>query len=170
VPNVVNVSNRKGILTGIWFHIMKKKLDFEILNVTSQLTELHCCICASIYFYINLKNRTIRAAPWQNQLVRLRPAWIQTSLSIRAGWPGSMLFAISFSTCYRICKPILFTSHNFVHCYIIIKSKYTIVYCMSGGFCMYTGRVADMVWLNPPYMYNMVMWLYCEMIYLIYDR
>jgi hypothetical protein len=28
----------------------------------------------------------------------------QTSLRIRAVWSGSMLFAISFSTCYRVCK------------------------------------------------------------------
>jgi hypothetical protein len=34
----------------------------------------------------------------------LRPAWIQTSLRIRAVWSGSMLSAISFSTCYRVCK------------------------------------------------------------------
>jgi hypothetical protein len=36
--------------------------------------------------------------------VRLRPAWIQTILRIHAVWSGSMLFAISFSTCYRVCK------------------------------------------------------------------
>jgi hypothetical protein len=36
----------------------------------------------------------------------LRPAWIQTRLRIciRAVWSGSMLFAISFSTCNRVCK------------------------------------------------------------------
>jgi hypothetical protein len=34
----------------------------------------------------------------------LWPAWIQTSLRICAVWSGSMLFAISFSTCYRVCK------------------------------------------------------------------
>jgi hypothetical protein len=32
----------------------------------------------------------------------LRPAWIQTSLHIRA--VGSMLFAVSFSTFYWVCK------------------------------------------------------------------
>jgi hypothetical protein len=37
-------------------------------------------------------------------VMRLRPAWIQTSLRIRAVWSGSMLFAISFSTCYRVCQ------------------------------------------------------------------
>jgi hypothetical protein len=36
--------------------------------------------------------------------MRLRPGWIQTSLRICAVWSGSMLFAISFSTCYRVCK------------------------------------------------------------------
>jgi hypothetical protein len=36
----------------------------------------------------------------KTNIMGLRPAWIQTSLRIRA----SMLFAISFSTCYRICK------------------------------------------------------------------
>jgi hypothetical protein len=36
--------------------------------------------------------------------VRLLPAWIQTSLRIRAVWSGSILFAISFSTCNRVCK------------------------------------------------------------------
>jgi hypothetical protein len=34
----------------------------------------------------------------------LRPAGIQTSLRIRAVWLGSMLFAISFSTCNRVGK------------------------------------------------------------------
>jgi hypothetical protein len=38
--------------------------------------------------------------------MRLRPAWIQTSLGIRAVWSGSMLFAISFSTCNRVGKQI----------------------------------------------------------------
>jgi hypothetical protein len=32
----------------------------------------------------------------------LLPAWIQISLRILAVWSGSMLFAISFSTCYRV--------------------------------------------------------------------
>jgi hypothetical protein len=36
--------------------------------------------------------------------MRLRSAWIQTSLRIRAVLSGSMLFAISFFTCYRVCK------------------------------------------------------------------
>jgi hypothetical protein len=40
----------------------------------------------------------------KTNIMRLRPAWIQTSLRIRAVWSGSMLFAISFSTCYRGCK------------------------------------------------------------------
>jgi hypothetical protein len=34
----------------------------------------------------------------------LRPAWIETSLHIHAVWSGSMLFAISFSTCNRVGK------------------------------------------------------------------
>jgi hypothetical protein len=34
----------------------------------------------------------------------LHPAWIQTSLHICAVWSGSMLFAISFPTCNRVCK------------------------------------------------------------------
>jgi hypothetical protein len=34
----------------------------------------------------------------------LRPAWIQTSLRIRAVWSRSMLFAFSFSICYRVCN------------------------------------------------------------------
>jgi hypothetical protein len=33
-----------------------------------------------------------------------RPAWIKTSLCISAVWSGSMLFAISLSTCYSVCK------------------------------------------------------------------
>jgi hypothetical protein len=40
----------------------------------------------------------------KTNIVRLRPAWIQTSLRIRAVWSGSMLFAIGFSTCKRVCK------------------------------------------------------------------
>jgi hypothetical protein len=34
----------------------------------------------------------------------LQPAWIQTSLRIRAVWSGSMLFALTFSICYTVCK------------------------------------------------------------------
>jgi hypothetical protein len=37
-------------------------------------------------------------------IMRLRPAWIQTSPSISAVWSGSMLFAISYFTCYWVCK------------------------------------------------------------------
>jgi hypothetical protein len=40
----------------------------------------------------------------KTNIVRLRPAWIQTSLRIRAVWSGSMLFAVSFSTCIRVGK------------------------------------------------------------------
>jgi hypothetical protein len=40
----------------------------------------------------------------KTNIMGLQPAWIQTSLRIRAVWSGSMLFAISFSTCYRVCK------------------------------------------------------------------
>jgi hypothetical protein len=40
----------------------------------------------------------------KTNIVRLRPAWIQTSLRIPAVWSGSMLFAISFFTCYMVCK------------------------------------------------------------------
>jgi hypothetical protein len=40
----------------------------------------------------------IWAASWQNQ-----HSGFATSL-IRAVWSGSMLFAISFFTCYRVCK------------------------------------------------------------------
>jgi hypothetical protein len=40
----------------------------------------------------------------KTNIVRLRPAWIQTSLRIRAVWLGSMLFAFSFSTCNRVGK------------------------------------------------------------------
>jgi hypothetical protein len=40
----------------------------------------------------------------KTNIMGLRPVWIQTSLRIRAVWSGSMLFAISFSTCYRVCK------------------------------------------------------------------
>jgi hypothetical protein len=36
--------------------------------------------------------------------VSLRPAWIKTSLRLRAVWIGSMLFAICFSTCNRLGK------------------------------------------------------------------
>jgi hypothetical protein len=38
----------------------------------------------------------------KTNIVGLRPAWIQTSLCLRAVWSGSMLFAISFSTCNRV--------------------------------------------------------------------
>jgi hypothetical protein len=40
----------------------------------------------------------------KTNIVRLQPAWIKTSLRIRAVWLGSMLFAISFCTCSRVGK------------------------------------------------------------------
>jgi hypothetical protein len=40
----------------------------------------------------------------ETNIMGSRPAWIQISLRIRAVWSVSMLFAISFSTCYRVCK------------------------------------------------------------------
>jgi hypothetical protein len=40
----------------------------------------------------------------KTNVMRLRPAWIQTSLPISAVWLGSMLFAISYSICNRVCK------------------------------------------------------------------
>jgi hypothetical protein len=40
----------------------------------------------------------------KTNIMGLRQAWIQTSLRIRTVWSGSMLFAISVSTCYRVCK------------------------------------------------------------------
>jgi hypothetical protein len=50
------------------------------------------------------KNYIIEPRHDKTNLVHLPPAWIQTSLHIRAVWSGSMLFAISFSTCNRDCK------------------------------------------------------------------
>jgi hypothetical protein len=40
----------------------------------------------------------------KTNIVRLRQAWIQTSLCICKVWSGSMLFSISFSTCNRVGK------------------------------------------------------------------
>jgi hypothetical protein len=40
----------------------------------------------------------------KTNVMRLRPAWIKTSLHICAVWSGSMLFTISFSTCNSVCK------------------------------------------------------------------
>jgi hypothetical protein len=40
----------------------------------------------------------------KTNIMGLRTAWIQTSLRLRAVGSGSMLFAISFSTFYRVCK------------------------------------------------------------------
>jgi hypothetical protein len=40
----------------------------------------------------------------KTNIMRLRPAWIQTSLRYRAVRSESMLFAITFSTCNRVCK------------------------------------------------------------------
>jgi hypothetical protein len=40
----------------------------------------------------------------KTNIMGLRPAWIHSSLRIHAVWSGSMLFAISFSTCNRVYK------------------------------------------------------------------
>jgi hypothetical protein len=40
----------------------------------------------------------------KTNIIGVRPAWIKKSLRIRAVWSGSMLFAISFSTYYLVCK------------------------------------------------------------------
>jgi hypothetical protein len=55
------------------------------------------------------KNLIIELRHDKTNIVRLQPAWIQTSLRVRAVWSGSMLFAISFSTCNRVGKPTAWT-------------------------------------------------------------
>jgi hypothetical protein len=55
------------------------------------------CVC-------NVRYTTTIIEPRHDKtnILGLRPAWIQTSLHIHAVWSGSMLFAISFSTCYGL--------------------------------------------------------------------
>jgi hypothetical protein len=48
--------------------------------------------------------RTFEPRYDKTNIMGLRPTWIQTSLRVRAVWSGSMLSAINFSTCYRVCK------------------------------------------------------------------
>jgi hypothetical protein len=65
------------------------------MSVLNQITEACSSFLVSFCRYESCHDKT--------NIMGLRPAWIQTSLRIRAVWSGSMLFAISFSTCYRIC-------------------------------------------------------------------
>jgi hypothetical protein len=50
----------------------------------------------------NVLDSTYEPCHDKTNIMGLRPAWVQTSLRIRAVWSGSILFAISFFTCYRV--------------------------------------------------------------------
>jgi hypothetical protein len=82
-----------------YFYLHLKKavcifLSYYIVN--TELYSLHEPYFAYIAFLVINK---IWAASRQNQhTLRLRPAWIQTSLCIRAVWPGSMLFVYKSKT------------------------------------------------------------------------
>jgi hypothetical protein len=54
--------------------------------------------------FVNVRGFKNELCHDKTNIMGLRPAWIQTSLRIRAVRSGSILFAISFSTCYRVCK------------------------------------------------------------------
>jgi hypothetical protein len=57
------------------------------------------------FFYLHILTRLFKFEPRNDKtnIMRLRPAWIQTSLQICVVWLGSTLFAISFSICNRVC-------------------------------------------------------------------
>jgi hypothetical protein len=57
-----------------------------------------CLLTGDLLFELNEPHHD------KTNIMRLRPAWVQTSLCIRAVRPGSMLFANSFSTYYWVCK------------------------------------------------------------------
>jgi hypothetical protein len=65
-----------------------------------------CQFTSDIMFHCLTTDATKTYEPCHDKtnIVRLRPAWIKTSLRIRAVSLGSMLFAISFSTCNRVGK------------------------------------------------------------------
>jgi hypothetical protein len=56
--------------------------------------------------YNNFYNNNFSYEPRHDKtnILRLRPAWVQTRVRLRAVWSGSMLFAFSFSTCKRVCR------------------------------------------------------------------
>jgi hypothetical protein len=62
-----------------------------------ELNRYNCMIVSSRTGIYELRHN-------KTNIVRLRPAWIQTSLRFCAVWSGSILFAINLSTCYRVCK------------------------------------------------------------------
>jgi hypothetical protein len=64
--------------------------------ISSVQTCTHICLLTYLTLFDPPHDKT--------NIMGLRPAWIQTSPRIRAVWSGSMLFAISFSTCNRVGK------------------------------------------------------------------
>jgi hypothetical protein len=66
------------------------------------------------YFYTNIKwyktcltfcfSSSFEPRHDKTNIVGLRTAWIHSSLRLLTVWSGSMLFAISFPTCNRVCK------------------------------------------------------------------
>jgi hypothetical protein len=74
---------------------------FILANNTSRLT---VTLYITQYLYTFTLNKIYEARHDKTNIVRLRSAWIQTSLCIRAVWSGSMLFAINCSTCNRVGK------------------------------------------------------------------
>jgi hypothetical protein len=75
--------------------------------------------------------------PDKTNIMGLRPAWIQTSLRIRAVWSGSMLFAISFSTCYRVCKRTAWILIRLHDSYTSLNLSWNTKLLTLLQFCMY---------------------------------
>jgi hypothetical protein len=78
------------------------KILLKVKNIFNSCNNWHVAwklIADFVVFFTTFEPRHDKT-----NIMDLRPAWIQTSLRFRAVWTGSMLFAISFSTCYRVCK------------------------------------------------------------------
>jgi hypothetical protein len=87
------------LLQKLLFWILKKQILSKCLHERNMLV-----YCLKSEWRINGIIVKILSRVMRKPTVGLRPAWIQTSLRIRAVWSGSMLFAISFPACYRVCK------------------------------------------------------------------
>jgi hypothetical protein len=102
--------------------------------------------------------------------VRLRPAWIQTSLRIRAVWSGSMLLAIRLSTCYMVCNRTAWIRLVWIHAG---RKRTLLVFSWRGSFIfifhpytmmanLYTLRVALSIAIAQPISLSYIVFSFCR--------
>jgi hypothetical protein len=85
---------------GSWKFVSKYQFSRNKKQNNIQIHQLCISFCPDAHDRVCI----FEPRPDKTNIMGLQPAWIQTSLRIRAVWSGSMLFAISFPSCYRVSK------------------------------------------------------------------